>query len=494
MKKKTQRSLREKILKLFKSKEFLGVSFLIVVAFLMRVWWLHDNLFFGFEQGRDLLKVSDIIKGDITLLGPKTDIDGVFHGALSYYYLIPIFLLVGGSPYAMLVSLIAIHALSLGLLYLLLNKIADRRAAAIGSILFAVSYPLIIYSRWLSNPNLVVPLTILIFYSLVTSEKKPRYLLVLATSFALLIHLQIAVAVLIALPVLYLFVKLRLYKHRLYLLIAGALFGILMSTYILFEVKNNFLISNSFINNFSGEKTVTTERVKTLDGFYDHLADFFFADRRWLSFIFLLGLCSYVLLFLRKNKFAAFFVLAVITPPILFYITGFGPLRHFYNASPVFLIIVTAIVLSHLYSRSRVLSLLVLGIILFSNLQTYTNRIPENVANFLYHAQRMYLGDEQKIIDYAYAKANGQPFSYDYYSIPYWKSEAWEYLFNWYGMHTYGYRPTEKRTETFYVFMEPDESQPQYQNTWYQNLNKESLVVSSFTSRHLTVEERKLRK
>ena len=56
---------------------------ILLSAFLLRIAWLDKNLFFGYEQGRDLLAIKDIIfNKNLTLLGPKTDIDGIYHGPL----------------------------------------------------------------------------------------------------------------------------------------------------------------------------------------------------------------------------------------------------------------------------------------------------------------------------------------------------------------------------------------------------------------------------
>ena len=54
---------------------------------------------FGFEQGRDAYRITHLIHGkDLFLVGPKTDIAGIFHGAW-YYYLMALPYFVGrGSP------------------------------------------------------------------------------------------------------------------------------------------------------------------------------------------------------------------------------------------------------------------------------------------------------------------------------------------------------------------------------------------------------------
>ena len=63
----------------------------LAIALFLRVLWLPQNLFFGFEQGRDMLAVAKIINfEDLRLIGANTDVDGVFHGVFYYYFLVPI--------------------------------------------------------------------------------------------------------------------------------------------------------------------------------------------------------------------------------------------------------------------------------------------------------------------------------------------------------------------------------------------------------------------
>lgn len=467
----------------------LFLIFVVSASFLFRSLFLQDNLFFGFEQGRDMIRVRDVLHGDITLLGPKTDIDGVFHGPLSYYILAPIYVVTGGSPLFMLLFLIGLHSLAAVILYKVAQRELPKPAHIIAPLLFAVSYPMIVYARWLSNPNLVVPLTIAIIYCLSMAKEKKVYLPFATILFGILCHLQIAVAILIAPPLLFFFLRNKLYTNRKMLFIAIAALVAVMSTYVVFELKNNFLMTRSYMA-YSQTASHPVDRTKTFDGFFDHVQDFFFVDKKWISFVTLGAFALYAAAVFRKNSFVTFLLIGIFAPPLFFYALGMAPLRHFYNASPVFLVLLLSAVFADMYKVKKILGVLAVLLFLFFNIKTYAARIPENVANFLYHAQRMYLGDQKRVIDYAYNHAHGQPFSYDYYSIPYWKAEAWEYLFDWYATNAYGYRPQQKNTDVFYVFMEPDESQPLYKKTWYENLNKESDIIDSYTSRHLTVEVR----
>ena len=53
---------------------------IVLFGFSLRTIALPDNMLFGYEQGRDAIVARDILSGDFTLLGPKTDSEGIYHG------------------------------------------------------------------------------------------------------------------------------------------------------------------------------------------------------------------------------------------------------------------------------------------------------------------------------------------------------------------------------------------------------------------------------
>lgn len=473
-------------------KELYFLGAILVSAFLLRVLWLPENLFFGFEQGRDLLVVREIASfNDIKLIGPNTDIDGIYHGALSYYLLVPFFWLTGGNPLFILMSLIALNAAGVYLLFKTVEKLFDRNTALLSSFFYAVSYSAIIYSRWLSNPNLIPVLTIVIFYSLVQSRQNKWFIVLGALFWGILFHLSLATAATLVVPIALSLWLLRV-KLSLRVLIASAVsLFLVFLPYIVFELRNNFILTNS-VQGFLSGVPHGVDRWGAVDQFSNETVDNFYPlDRRAGLMFFLATLIGGW--WLWKGKRERWVPLMFLLLPVLFFVVvGIRPLRHVYIALPIFSSVVSALAVAGLFKKGWVYigSLLLLGITAGNLAGVFVN-LPQSKANFLQHAQRTYLGDEKRLIDYIYQDANGLPFSYDYYSIPYWKSEGWEYLFSWYGKEKYGYTPLSNRTDVFYVLIEPDETQPLYQENWYENMNKEYTLISSFGSGKLIVEKRK---
>lgn len=87
-----------------KKPEVLLLLLIFLSAFLLRWFKLSDNLFFGFEQGRDAFIIENIYRlKDFVLTGPSTSIGGVFHGSYYYYLMaIPYFLSSGNPQVAVL--------------------------------------------------------------------------------------------------------------------------------------------------------------------------------------------------------------------------------------------------------------------------------------------------------------------------------------------------------------------------------------------------------
>jgi len=463
------------------------VIILMVLFFALRLLWLRENLFFGFEQGRDFLKLSEIVSGDPVFIGPKTDIDGVFHGALSYYILVPPFIIFGGNPYLVLISLIFVHVLSAYFLFEFVKKSANKNLAYITVFLYAISYSSIVYSRWLSNPNLVPALVILILYFLQKAEKNNNNLIFVALFWSVIVHLQVVAALILVLPIAYfVFVKKLLTTRNLVLSAITVL--LLLSSYILFNFKNDNILFNG-VRNYITSGTKTTE--PKLDEFYNETVDNFFPEDRELAYLLFWFVLIINLWDSRKNQHSRFSLVLYFSAPLLFLILKVTPLRHLFMLNSLFVSLLVGRAIFVLFKNKQLaLASLVLVLFSFGNISAIVKRLPGSNRNFIYHAQSTYLYDELKILDYIYKEADGQKFSYDYYTVPYWQPQAWQYLFMWYGNRKYEYIPETNRTNVYFVVFEPDETQPEFQKNWYRSLNEVSTMLSESKSGKLKVEKR----
>src|SRR5438270_451355 len=97
------------------------VIFLFVIFLLSIVirWYKLDQFFyFGFEQGRDAAVIRDIVlHHDFRLVGPQTDIPGVFHGAYYYYLFVLPWLVSHGNPLALAFTMVVLSSVTPIVLY-----------------------------------------------------------------------------------------------------------------------------------------------------------------------------------------------------------------------------------------------------------------------------------------------------------------------------------------------------------------------------------------
>ncbi len=461
---------------------------IVLLALFFRLYYLNDNLFFGFEQGRDFLKFTEIASGDPTLIGPKTDIDGIFHGALSYYLPLPAFVLFLGSPYLVLASLIVIHAISVYFLHKFALSIGDKKFATFTALIYACSYPSIVYARWLSNPNLAPAFAIFVFYFLSRAKQNKINLVIAAMFWAFIFHIQVIAAMILILPVLFFVISKRVLQLK-YAILSALTVLVVLSTYVAFNFINDNILYNGLINYFA---ELGGPRIFSLSEFYNQITDEFMPSWRSGAFI-LLSLSVFAALIDWRSYRSRLVLLLYFSAPIVFMILGVTPLRHLFILSPVF----ASLLLANLVSSSmprllKTAGLLLIILVIVASIVTILERLPESQRNYIYPAQATYLSDMTELIDYAYQDSNGTAFSYDYYSIPYWHNDSWRYLFGWYGLRKYGSLPAENRTAIFYVFIEPDEIQPKYQEDWYKKMNSESRVLESRKSGKLILEKRQV--
>lgn len=466
------------------------VLLIILIAFTLRVAGLSENLFFGYEQGRDLLAVKDIIVNkNLTLLGPKTDAAGVFHGPLSYYLLIPSFLITGGNPFLITVSLILLHMLALVLLYKANLELFGKKVAVFSVLLLSVSYSEVVYSRWLSNPNLIPALSIGLYYFLVKAGKNSMFLIPAAALFAVVFHLSLVSAGLLVPPILLALIIFKI-KPTIKVFSLSALTALLiLSSYPVFELRNDFLLTKG-IQNLFAVKEGTALNIRSIEQFKNEIVDNVFPASRLLALSLFSALLVLALLAVKKETNVLVPIAFLLWPGFFFLLMGFNPLRHTFITIAPFLATMLALGLNVVSQRSNLLSKTILALIVFGSALTYWQRIPTNIGSFLQNDQHAYLGPELKSLDFAYKDAAREAFNYEYYSIPYWKNEGWKYLFEWYGQKKYGYNPQEKETKVFYLFIEPDISQKLHQKNWYLEVNTKSRLIEARTFDKLIVEKR----
>ncbi len=172
----------------------------IIIAFsiFFRVYRVDALLGFYYDQGRDALKVQEILTlKDFPAIGPTTGIAGLFLGPFWFYFLALFYFIGRGSPIVAASFIALFDAASVYLIYLLGKDFFDRRIGLLGALFWGFSYYLIRSARWFSNPSPLPFFVFLLLYALgqVIFKKKDKYLLLIAFCLAVSLQLEAASAI-----------------------------------------------------------------------------------------------------------------------------------------------------------------------------------------------------------------------------------------------------------------------------------------------------------
>src|SRR5581483_10876995 len=231
-------------------------ALLIIILNLVLGAWdvLHGELNFNTDIARDFLLLENVIQTHkLALIGPRSGgINGLFHGPLWLYINLPVYILSKGNPVGVGWFWIFLTALATIIVYIVGKSIFDHKVGLFSAILFS-AYSISNAASY-ENPFGAVLLSPIFFYFfykyLIKNEVK--YLLFSLLTLGCIIQFQVAfggpILILISLYLLYFTIlKTKKYLHFLSYLILIIPF----STYILFELRHNFLQTHSVIANFT---------------------------------------------------------------------------------------------------------------------------------------------------------------------------------------------------------------------------------------------------
>lgn len=130
----------------------------LVMGGALRWYDVGPAMHFGTDEGRDAFVVSSLVTGEeVPLLGPAAPNNRPdFHlGPFFYYLLSPFYLIGQSSPQSGAVAIALFSTASIILVYLLARDLWGWIAGLSAAGLFAVSFFMVYYGRWVWNPNFV---------------------------------------------------------------------------------------------------------------------------------------------------------------------------------------------------------------------------------------------------------------------------------------------------------------------------------------------------
>lgn len=432
------------------------------LAFALRMIYFGDATF-GYDQARDAFVGTAIFTHDhIKLLGPSSDVKGLFHGSLYWYLTAPFYFFSKGDPLYARMFLVVVNLLNIFFIYFISKKLFKNTFVAVTSaFLFAVSFEAVQYARWISNPSMAL-LTVAGFYwgLWLTIHKKPYGVGIMLLGAAASMQFEIF---LVYLSLFFLFAlgyylskaKLKtLFTKANYYLTGGAL--LLYAPFIIAELKFKFQATMGLLGFF----THGNSEVKDANFFYGKLVRFIESlygnihaniinfDLRYATgfFIALALFILWIILSKRKERGVIIFLFLWLISPGLFYIFEKNN-SYFLNIGNIYpLLMLTSFALWTLVNKLPqylriILVVLVLGTITLSNghLIVANNKHGETLLSV---QTNITLSGEKEALDWMYSQSSGQPFSFNAITNPLFVNTTWSYLFDWYGRGRYGYVPS----------------------------------------------------
>ena len=483
------------------------LSLLILIGLFLRLKYWPDFLTFGYEQARDA-QLSTIIYSQkkLTLLGPTTEIEGVFHGPIYYYLIGLIYFLFGKNPSWVALWHILMNLACIPIVFWVGKKMFSQRVGLIAAAVFTISYEVISYSLWLSNPSPGLPFIILTYFFFYRAFKEnlkflplASFLLAISISFDLIIVVNLFGA--IALGLIY-------NKKRINLKTGVAsflAFVIPLINYPLFEIRHGFLMTRKLLSVLGSQdnefKNVFQYLFNFSEGLAKEFANVLFPIHGFFAGLLMITLFIFLWKNLRQKKlfsnpyglvlvwllvnFTTFLISAAVTNSEFSY---FGV-----NAASSLLL---AAFLDNLIVKKRFFwVILISSLVVLGSLRAWQKFLP-NPQRRLFDSQRgVILKDTLATIDYTYSQSNKKPFFVDTVTVPLFISPLWDYLYSWYGQGKYGHLPSKEiNSSNQFLIIEPGSGDTYkiFRQKAAENMDKTTTIDEEQKFGMVTVQKRSL--
>lgn len=416
---------------------------------------LNYNIPFATDQGRDMLALRDIAVGrHVTLIGPTTSINGVFLGPFFYYFNLIPFILGRGDPTAQVIWQILFYALA-GLSFWLANYRTNRIFALILSSMFLLCPAFFSISRVAFSAYPMPIFTSFLFIILVSFLEKGDGFKAVLIGLLSGIVLQIEAALgFIFFPFVLIVFLLNKSKPK-YVSLYFLGFFLTLLFQITFELKHNFIMTHTLINEVIGKTAILGEKINLYQTILVHFEEFYQRLDGILQFPLigtgLIFALAVIFLSLRcyKNKINStlryYFIIAIIFIVLsyVFYLFYHYPLKAwFLDGLLVPLLVILAAFFSEIFTVKNFLpKVAVTVLLLFSFISTLVVQT-QVIQNGLSQRSddRSNLRNEMEAVDYVYKETDNQAFKVFSY-LPSVYDYPYQYIFWWYGTRKYGYQP-----------------------------------------------------
>ncbi len=494
------------------NSQVLLIIILLCLGLLIRVVpVITDTVHFSFDQGLDMIMVKQLaVDHKINLISRYSGLQGVLMGPVWTWFLLVPFIISGGNPAANVIFLSLFSVACAFLTFLLVKKTLGKPTAWI-TVLFLLFCPAFIgASQVVLSPHPLVPLFFFYIYFCyqIFYQDRKSYWLALGLLIGLEFQFEIAFAI-FTLPAL---IPIILFSGKWktifspYTLLGLSLLGLTFVPQILFDLRHDFLITNSLVTFARGHNTSLYreaspfgQRVISRIGSFreDAMAmAYFIKPLPWTILSFGISIIGWLAI-IKKKKQAEVDFLKILLAIVSTFFLGFslypGPIWGWYRAGlPIVYILFLTIPLGFLWhygKATRIVCGVLFAILLYqaiNPLEVMKNLIQPRFGFPALKAQK-------QVLDQVYAVAKGGNFNYFAYTPPVY-DYIWQYDFWWYGRKHFGYLPNnwhmgvpllgigsnivppKDNTEAILI-IEPDSERPWAPSGWEKSFIKVSKVL-----------------
>lgn len=427
---------------------------IFILALLIRFLYFPNDIYFGFDQARDAFAATEILKGDIKLIGPTTSFEGLNHGVLYYYLYAPFYLIGQADPSWAASMLRIVNSLGVFLIFILSTSLFNIYVGIIAAFFYAVSFEQTQFALYFNHPSFAVISILLLFLglSLLIFRRKDFGLIIALAGLGLSIQFEFILTYLI-IPftlVLLIFRKsIPAVSIKIKLLGMLTLFLTLL-TFIVSEIKYGFRSFNFLFQFLFGLSEKSFSNAVTLYLFeMGQVIKFNLTGNTDLKLFaaLILVLSLFLLLFSSIRKQIIFLSIWFFSGVVVYFVNRVAKIDvdiiqyHPNVGLSLPLIIFVSYLIFMVGRRAGYLSVIIIILILAANFSLINKINPYGSMPEINSQSFMLLSDEKKVLDYLYQDANGREFAVKAISIPFYVNTTWSYLFQWYGRGKYGYLP-----------------------------------------------------
>lgn len=478
-------------MKLLKNPLFL--LFLIVLAgLILRTINLKDNILFAYDQARDAQRIFNMVyKGDIKIVGPETDIPGIFNGPFLYYFLAPIYYFSQFDPNVAAFFFVLINAGTTILVFWAAKILSKKTSLAlIASLLWAISFEQSFFARYISNASPMSTTTTLFFIGLAVFflKKKQWGLPLSALGIALAIHCNFYFIYLFLFYPLF-FILFKQKPKIKTLMISFIVLVLLLSPWIITELRWKFVGTRSLFAYFvhQGTSATTSSPISLLlsifTRYYDRISQTIylsFIPSKQIGFAIICIILLYLLLKRRSQSILFLLFWSLNTLPLFAFKSGVHSVEVINGSVFVPFTILIAYGISELgkirIQKIPVLSILCTFGIVFYGLFCFIKN--DFIPHSIHTSAPSLLGNAKKVIDFTYINSHKKDFGVCAISEPLFMNTVWSFLYSTYGKQKYGYVPywtgqkqvlndsfipyAHKKFETKFIIREPMQGIPDF--------------------------------